>query len=78
MTPEEAEEALDDPDGFLVRVGRSIKNPEERTYFWLGRTESGRYLTLVLIDKGKGRFLLLTARDQHPEKEVRRYNARRD
>ncbi|CAN5214338.1 hypothetical protein BH24ACT19_BH24ACT19_20130 [soil metagenome] len=74
VTPEEVEEALfGDKDGVLRRVGPASRNPEETVYRYLGRTEAGRYLFIVvLLYAGGDEAMPLTARDM-TNSERRRY-----
>ena len=50
VAPGEVTEAIfGDPSGVLLRVGPAERNPEETLYRYLGRTEAGRYLLVVLL-----------------------------
>lgn len=64
VMPEEVTEAVfNDPSGILLRVGQAERNPEETLYRYLGRTEAGRYLLVVLLYLGEGVAMPVTARD---------------
>lgn len=77
ILPEEVDEAVfGDPGGLLLRVGPAERNPDETLYRYFGRTESGRYLLVVLLYLGEGRAMPVTARDMTP-RERRRFNDRR-
>ncbi len=68
VTPNEAEEALTDPD----RMSFSARNvPQELRRAYLGATEAGRIL-VVVYTKRAGRIRVVTARDASP-REKRRY-----
>jgi uncharacterized DUF497 family protein len=55
VEPEEVEETLG--GRYFFRRGR------ERTYYVLGRSESGRYLFVVLSRKPSGNYRVVTTRD---------------
>lgn len=77
ILPEEVEEAVfGDPGGLLLRVAPAERNPQETLYRYLGRTESGRYLLVVLLYLGEGIAMPVTAREMTPG-ERRRFDARR-
>lgn len=77
ITPEEVEEAVfDDPQAILLRGPRSKNRNDSYIYYVLGRTASGRYLVVVLLDQGEGIALLVTARDMS-QKERRQYRRRK-
>jgi uncharacterized protein len=74
VRPEEVEEAVfDDRRGLLRKVGPAERNPHETVYRYLGRTEAGRYLFVVLIHTERGNALPVTARDM-TEAEKGRYS----
>ena len=76
VTPEEVDEAVfGDPGGVLLRVGPAERNPEETLYRYLGRTEAGRYLLVVLLYLGEGLAMPVTARDMTAN-ERRKFNER--
>lgn len=57
----EAEEAATDPAAVVRRVGEDrFGNPR---YTYIGQTEDGRILFVVLDRKGRGRFRVGSARD---------------
>lgn len=75
ISPEEVEEALfGDGPGILLRVGPSERDPGETVYRYLGRTEAGRYLLVVLLYLGHGVAMPITARDMSLA-ERRRFDA---
>ena len=64
LTPEEVEEAVfDDPDRRLFRGPRSERDRARYIYYLYGRTHLGRYLLVVLLDRGRGQAMPVTARD---------------
>lgn len=74
---EEVEEAVfGDQDGLLLRGGAARRDPAEALYRYLGRTEAGRHLLVVLLYLGEGMALPVTARDMSAA-ERRRFNDRR-
>lgn len=77
ILPEEVEEAVfGDPSGLLLRVAPAERDPQETLYRYLGRTESGRYLLVVLLYLGEGIAMPVTARQMTPG-ERRRFDDRR-
>lgn len=48
-----------------------VKNVNDR-YHAYGKTNAGRYLHIIFVDKGKGLARPITAWDM-PEKEIRKY-----
>ena len=65
VTPSEAEEACyNKPLVFRSRLER---------YYVLGRTDSGRYLTVVVASKNKGIARVITARDMSETERQRFY-----
>lgn len=68
VTPEEVEEAVYDGNPLILR-GR------ENRYVVLSRSGSGRYLTIVVAFKVKGRVSVITARDM--DKKERNFYKRR-
>ncbi len=77
ITPEEVDEAVfDDPQGLLLRVGPAERNPNETIYRYLGRTETGRHVLVVLLYLGAGVAMPITARDMTAG-ERRRFHERR-
>jgi len=66
----EVEEALHNKP--KIRRVEKGKQKGEDVYMALGRTDSGRYLTILFIDKGTREVLPLSVRDM-AEKERRRY-----
>jgi uncharacterized protein len=76
VAPEEVDDAVfGDPDGLLLRVGPAERNPDETLYRYFGRTETGRYLLIVLLSLGRGLAMPVTARDMTTG-ERRRFNDR--
>jgi uncharacterized protein len=76
VEPAEVEEAVfGDHNGVLLRVGPAERNPQETIYRYLGRTEAGRHLLVVLLYLGQGVAMPVTARDMTPQ-ERRRFNER--
>jgi len=65
VTPQEVEEALFESNAIVLK-GR------EKRYIILSQTTSGRYLTMVVAFKLKGRVQVITARDMD-EKERKYY-----
>lgn len=63
---EEVEEAC-------VSENRHIRRGKEGLYKVFSQTEAGRYLLIVLVDKGSGDWKVATAR-QMTETEKRRYH----
>ncbi len=77
VKPEEVEEAaFDDRHRIVQRLKRATACPERMIYRLLGQTQSGRYLTVIFLPKGRGRAYVVTARDMTPA-ERRYYLARR-
>jgi uncharacterized DUF497 family protein len=73
VSPHEVEEAVfDDRRGLLKKAGSAKRNPQETVYRYLGCTEAGRYLFVVLIHTGQGNALPITARKM-TDSEKRRY-----
>ncbi|AEG15203.1 protein of unknown function DUF497 [Desulfofundulus kuznetsovii DSM 6115] len=70
VTPEEVRQAaFDDPHHIIQRLKAASSAPQEKVYRLLGRTEAGRYLTVIFIYKGRGRAYLVTARNMtHAER----------
>jgi uncharacterized protein len=66
----EVEEALSNKP--KIRRIEKGKREGEDVYIALGRTDAGRYLTILFIDKGNGEVLPLSARDM-ADKERRSY-----
>ena len=66
----EVEEALSNKP--KIRRIEKGKREGEDVYIALGRTDAGRYLTILFIDKGNGDVLPLSARDM-ADKERRSY-----
>ena len=52
----EAEEAC-------FSIERHVRREREGLYKVFGRTEAGRYVLVVLADRGSGRFMIVTARE---------------
>lgn len=76
LTPEEVEEAVfDDPHRRLLRGPHSERDRTRYIYYLYGRSRSGRYLLVVLLDRGRGRALPVTARDM-TLRERERYGRR--
>lgn len=74
VVPAEVEEAvLDDRKALLERAGPARRDPSQTVYVSLGCTQAGRYLTVVLIDEGRGVGFPVTARDM-TQAERRRYS----
>ena len=70
LTKEEVEEVfLNKPQYRFVELG-DVEG--EHIYSALGRTEAGRYVTVIFIFKAGGRALIITARDMD-RKERRLY-----
>lgn len=55
---------------------RVKKGRGERRYYIYGQTDSGRYLTIIADDKGRGTFYVVTARDM-TRQEKRFYKGKR-
>jgi uncharacterized protein len=71
VEPEEAEQALSDPD----RIGVSAYNVKgERRWAYLGATEAGRILFVVHTHRRR-RIRIVTARDA-TDRDKRRYRKR--
>jgi hypothetical protein len=68
ISPFEVEEAIFEGHPIILR-GR------EKRYILLSRTLSGRYLTIVIAIKFKGRVRIITARDM--DKKEQKYYKRR-
>lgn len=66
----EVEEALSNKP--KIRRIEKGKREGEDVYMALGRTDAGRYLAILFIDKGNGEVLPLSARDM-ADKERRSY-----
>jgi len=66
----EVEEALSNRP--KIRRAEKGKRKGEDVYMALGRTDAGRFLTILFIDKGNREILPLSARDM-AEKERRIY-----
>jgi|WetSurSiteA1Bulk_404760.scaffolds.fasta_scaffold213074_1 uncharacterized protein len=65
VTPEEVEEAVFEGNPLILKG-------KEKRYIVLSQTISGRYLTIVVAFKQKGRVHVITARDMD-EKEKKYY-----
>jgi uncharacterized DUF497 family protein len=65
VTPEEVEEAVFEGNAIVLKG-------KEKRYIILSKTISGRYLTIVVAFKLKGRVQVITARDMD-EKERKYY-----
>ncbi len=65
VTPEEVEEAVFEGNSIILRG-------KEKRYIVLSKTTSGRFLTIVVAFKLKGRVHVITARDMD-EKERKYY-----
>ena len=64
LTPDEVEQAVfEDPHRRLRRGPRSRACRTRSLYYLYGRTAAGRYLFVVLLDRGQGRAVPVTARD---------------
>lgn len=63
----EAEEAAEDPAAIIRRIGKDrFGNPE---YVYVGKTEDGRILFMIVSRKGRNLFRIGSARDaKFPEK----------
>lgn len=70
VQPYEAEEALLERPHIRFAAKGHVKG--EDVYSALGQTEAGRYLIVFFINKGKGKVLVLSARDMDA-KERKRY-----
>jgi uncharacterized DUF497 family protein len=70
----EAEEAAEDPAASVKRVGTDKYG--NRRYVYVGKTEDGRILFMVVDRKGSGRFRIGSARDATFQ-EKRGYRRRR-
>ncbi|MEW6676213.1 MAG: BrnT family toxin [Nitrospirota bacterium] len=68
VTPEEVEEAVFEGNSIVLKG-------KEKRYIILSKTISGRYLTIVVVFKLKGRVQVITARDMD-EKERKYYKRR--
>jgi uncharacterized DUF497 family protein len=68
VTPEEVEEAVFEGNAIVLKG-------KEKRYIILSETISGRYLTVVVAFKLKGRVQVITARDMD-EKEKKYYKRR--
>ena len=63
VKPQEVEEAVfEDRDNYIRRIERSRTFPEKYVYKVLGRTESGRYLAVILLDVGDNKAYCCSAR----------------
>lgn len=57
VVPEEVEEAVfEDRGALLEKAGPARRDPAQTVYVLLGRTAAGRYLMVVLIHEGGGRW----------------------
>ncbi|MBM4141965.1 MAG: BrnT family toxin [Nitrospira sp.] len=65
VIPEEVEEAVFEGNAIVLKA-------KEKRYIVLSKTISGRYLTIVVVFKLKGRVQVITARDMD-EKERKYY-----
>lgn len=54
----------------------SARDPNQKVYRFLGRTEAGKYITFIFIYEGRGTAYPVTARSM-TEAERRRYSDRR-
>lgn len=68
VTPEEVEEAVFEGNAIVLRG-------KEKRYVVLSKTTSGRFLTIAIAFKLKGRVQIITARDMD-EKERKYYRRR--
>jgi len=68
VTPEEIEEAVFEGNSIVLKA-------KEKRYIVLSQTISGKYLTIVIAFKLKGRVQIITARDMD-EKERKFYKRR--
>ncbi|MFQ5813331.1 MAG: BrnT family toxin [Anaerolineae bacterium] len=66
VSPTEVEEICFGPEKVVLRAEKAGR------YVVLGRTEAGRYLTVVITTPHKGRARVITAREM-VDKEHRRY-----
>lgn len=66
--PDEVEEAIFEGNLLMLKA-------KENRYFILSRTLTGRYLTIIIAFKLKGRVKVITARDMD-EKERKYYQRR--
>lgn len=74
VVPAEVEEAiLDDRKALLEKAGPARRDPSQTVYVLPGRTQAGRYLMVLLVDKGRGVGFPVTARDMN-QAERRRYS----
>ena len=74
IEPYEVEEVVfGDRRGLLRKAGPARRNPADTVYRYLGHTEAGRYLFVVLLYTEQGRALPVTARDM-TDGERRRYS----
>ena len=77
IRPEEVDEVVfGDRGGLLLRVAPAERSPTETLYRYLGRTEGGRYLLVVLLYLGEGIAMPVTAREM-TRAERRRFDGRR-
>jgi len=77
LTLDEVEEAVfDDLYGFTQVLKTATRDPNQRVYRFLGRTEGGKYITFIFIYEGRGTAYPVTARSM-TKAERRRYSDRR-
>ena len=55
----------------LFRGPRSEQDRTRHIYYAYGRTQVGRYLLVVPLDRGRGEALAVTARDMTPREHYR-------
>lgn len=73
VSPEEVEEALEnEEEPAKIRFIEQGEREGEHVYMALGRTEAGRYLTVLFILKQMREALIVSARDMS-DKERRQY-----
>lgn len=70
VEPSEVEQALSNRP--KIRFIEKGDYPDEDVYMALGRTDSGRYLTILFVHKKNNKALILSARKMAP-KERRQY-----
>ena len=72
VTPDEVEEVL--AAGPVWRRGRPHPETGRKSLYALGKTDSGRYLFIVLSPRGHGRARCVTAREM--DEKAKRYYER--
>lgn len=71
ISPGEVEEAAFDNYNVIQTLKKAIRDPRQKVYRLLGRSNSGKFIVFIFIYEGRGTAYPVTAREMTPAE--RRY-----